>query len=281
LSWGIPFPFSPDHVVYVWFDALVNYISAVGFGYDDKRFKKYWPAEIHLIGKDILRQHAIYWPIMLKALGLEPPAKIFAHGWWMVGEDKMSKSKGNVVDPRQVVKDFGVDAYRYFLLREVNLGSDGNFSYDALTQRYNSDLANDLGNLVHRTTTMIEKYFDGDAAKLNSKITNHNINQKLAGIHSELDSDFQDLNLSGCLVKIWELINIANKHVEETRPWELSRENRSEELKIFISDLYLVLKEVAGLLEPFIPETSAKISAILNSQIIKKGEPLFPRREIK
>ncbi|MBU1006056.1 MAG: methionine--tRNA ligase, partial [Candidatus Omnitrophica bacterium] len=161
LSWGIDMPFSKDHVTYVWFDALLNYIAACGYGADEAKFKKFWPADIHVIGKDILRMHAVNWPIMLHAAGLEMPKTIFAHGWWKIGGDKMSKSKGNVVDPLEMADKYGIDAYRFFLLKEVSFGADGSFSEEALVSRINSDLANDLGNLLHRTLSMIDKYCSG------------------------------------------------------------------------------------------------------------------------
>jgi methionyl-tRNA synthetase len=284
LTWGIPLPFSPDHVTYVWFDALVNYISAVGeFDRLGKYNSRWWPADLHLIGKDILRQHAIYWPIMLHALDIQPPKTIFAHGWWLIGESKMSKSKGNVVSPMEMVEKFGIDVYRYFLLRDVPFGLDGSFSEEAIVKRLNSDLANDLGNLVYRTLTMIEKYFAGrilaekieiknsQAKAIEAKIKELNLN-----ISSNLGKD-SNYNFSYALENIWELINLANKYIEDTKPWNLLKENKFAELKEFIFVLVEVIRKVEEAISPFMPQTAQLIKAQLGDKEIKKGKPLFPR----
>jgi methionyl-tRNA synthetase len=288
LSWGIPLPFSPNHVTYVWFDALINYISAVGsFDAQDKYQSKWWPADLHLIGKDILRQHAIYWPIMLRALEIEPPKCIFAHGWWMIGEDKMSKSKGNVVNPIEMVHKFGVDVYRYFLLRDVPFGLDGNFSEEAIIKRFNGDLANDLGNLVYRTLTMIEKYYQGSIPQIIiNEVQFDEAGERIKKAISMLDQEVYaswainyDLSLS--LEKIWKLINLANKYVEETKPWNLAKENKTEELKAFIRLLVEVIRKVAREVYPFMPGTSGSIIQQVGEDTIKKGNPLFPRIDTK
>jgi len=288
LNWGIPLPFSSEHVTYVWFDALINYISAVGsFDAESKYHSDWWPADIHLIGKDILRQHAIYWPIILKALGIEMPRTIFAHGWWLVGESKMSKSRGNVVSPLDMVANFGVDTYKYFLLRNVPFGLDGNFSEDAMAKRFNSDLANDLGNLVYRTLTMIEKYYQGDIPDADtSNIQNHrakDIIEKIELLPNEigirLSAGF-DLNFSSALEESWKLINLANKYIEDTKPWNLVKENKTEELKSFIRLLVDVLREVAEQIYPFMPQTAESIKEQLGKDKIKKGKPLFPRIDL-
>ncbi|MFC1804375.1 methionine--tRNA ligase [Candidatus Omnitrophota bacterium] len=289
LSWGIPVPFSPDHVVYVWFDALINYISAVGsFDAKGKYSSKWWPADLHLIGKDILRQHAIYWPIMLRALDIECPKTIFAHGWWMIGEDKMSKSLGNVTSPVDMVNEFGIDVYRYFLLRDVSFGLDGNFSRNAIIKRFNSDLANDLGNLVYRTLTMCEKYFKGDIPVALDTIKDKHaeaIREKIAHLNEEISSGRglggPDFDFSHPLEKIWELINMANKHIEDTKPWNLAKENKTEELKGFIALLLAVIREVAHQIAPFMPRTREAIVKQIGRDKIKKGKPLFPRIDNK
>ncbi len=279
LSWGIPLPFSREHVTYVWFDALINYISAVGsFDAEGNYHSQWWPADLHLIGKDILRQHAIYWPIILHALNTEPPKTIFAHGWWLIGESKMSKSRGNVVSPLDMAANFGVDTYRYFLLRDVPFGLDGNFSEDAIIKRFNSDLANDLGNLVYRTLTMIEKYFQGaipDKGKLDEQ--GRQIDEKIKAFPTEIASAMNIPNFSLALEYSWGLINMANKYIEDTKPWNLVKENKAEELKSFIRLLVDVIREVADQICPFMPQTAESIIEQLGKDKIKKGKPLFPR----
>ncbi len=286
LSWGISLPFAPDHVTYVWFDALINYISAVGtFDEGGKYASKWWQEDVnivHLIGKDILRQHAVYWPIMLHALEIRQPTTVFAHGWWLISDTKMSKSRGNVVNPIDVVNRFGLDTYRYFLLRDVPFGLDGNFSEDAIIKRFNSDLANDLGNLVYRTLTMIEKYYQGSVpgldineARLNA--AGEEIKRKLNSLPS-LDIG-ADLSFSAVLTKIWEVINMANKYVEDIKPWNLAKENKSDELRAFIRLLVEVIRGVGEGVSPFMPRTAASIEEQLGREKINKGKPLFPRIE--
>jgi len=281
LSWGIPLPFSPDHVTYVWFDALINYISALGYPADFTKFDAFWPSVLHLIGKDILRQHAVIWPIMLHAAGLPAPRRIFAHGWWQVGAEKMSKSLGNVVNPLDVIDEFGIDVYRYFLLRDVPFGLDGVFSREALIKRFNGDLANDLGNLVYRTLTMSEKYAGGriPAVRENRVLpaSGASILSKLERLPESIDTALDKLDFIAALQSIWEVIGDANRFVEETKPWNLKKEGKTEELEDFLSVMFRVLRQTAAELAPFMPQTSARILSQLKDDRVAKGDPLFPR----
>ncbi len=299
MSWGIEVPFDKNFVTYVWFDALINYISGIGYPGDISRMERYWPADLHVIGKDILRHHAVYWPIMLHALGLNPPKTIFAHGWWIVKGEKMSKSKGNVVDPIALIDKYGIDAYRYFLLREVPFGLDGAFSEEALVTRYNNDLANDIGNLLNRTLTMVEKYFEGKVPACNGIAA---LKEKSVALAPELEKRISALDFAGALSKIWEVVNTANKLIEDSKPWALAKENKTDELRSLLYSLLESLRIVALSIYPFMPATSKSIMKQLGIEedpskmkfsdvntwgVLKEGlkvnksAPLFPRIEVK
>ena len=307
LSWGISLPFDPDYVTYVWVDALVNYISVIGYPADLDRFNEIWPADYHLVGKDILTTHAVYWSTLLMALELKLPKTLFAHGWWMVESEKMSKSRRNVVDPNAIIDEFGADAFRYFLLREVPFGQDGNFSRDAFIQRYNSDLANDLGNLVSRTLTMIEQFGGGVIPKpsfAGSHREEEEIKEIALGLFDPVEQAINRLEFHRALSEIWKLVDRANLYIEQMAPWSLAkRKQEREKLDTVLYTATEALRYIARYLAPFMPRTSEKIIRqlaidsippdALNDRSkfgswggslpigspISKGQPLFPRTE--
>jgi methionyl-tRNA synthetase len=259
-TWGIPVKNDPRHVIYVWVDALVNYISALGYGRgDESLLEKYWPADFHLVGKDILRFHSVYWPTMLMALGLELPKSIYAHGWWTVEGQKMSKSTGNVVDPFRLTDIFGVEQVKYFLLREVSFGLDGDFSYKALIHRINGDLANDFGNLVTRSLQMVVRYFDGEIKAPGALTEEENkIHAILKASAEEYCLRMNEMSFSKALAAAWELVGALNKYIDESKPWALAKEGDAHLATV----LYTVadgLATIANMITPFMPETAKKL----------------------
>ncbi|MDQ7056196.1 MAG: methionine--tRNA ligase [Persephonella sp.] len=297
VKWGIPVPFDPEHTIYVWFDALTNYLTGVGYPDNSEMFKAFWPADVHVVGKDILRFHAVYWPAFLMSAGLDVPDKVFAHGWWTVEGHKMSKSLGNVVDPFEAAEKYGVDQLRYFLLREVPFGLDGDFSEKAVIGRINSDLANDLGNLFSRTLSMINKFSKGVVKKGEDLTELEKEYQELYQYTLDrYDRFMKNLEFSRALETVWEFIDFLNKYIVKTEPWKLNKEGNS-----YLNTVLYILADglllVVYLLSPFMPDKMRQALEYIGigelptalspfsypekTEVKKKIKPLFPRVEVK
>ena len=303
-DWGIPVPGDEKHVIYVWFDALTNYLTPIGFLDDAEKFKKFWPADLHLVGKEIVRFHTIIWGCILMALGIELPKKVYGHGWLVIGGDKMSKSKGNVVDPMLLIDEFSADAIRYFLLREITLGQDGNFNRDALITRINADLANDLGNLLHRTLNMIGKFQQGILFEsIGETEVDKSLKQMAVDTAKNYRQLMEDMKISDAVKIVWQFISRTNKYIDETMPWKLAKdETQKQNLSNVLYNLAESLRIISILISPYMPTTAKKIHEQLKistlfeeikledaeifgklekNHEVGKPEQLFPRIEIK
>jgi methionyl-tRNA synthetase len=302
-DWGIKMKNNPKHVLYVWVDALTNYISALGYATDDDTlFKKYWPADVHIVGKEIIRFHGIYWPIFLKALGLEMPKKIYAHSWLVMKDGKMSKSVGNVIYPEDLIERYGLDVLKYYLLRTMQYSSDSVFTPEDFIDRYNYDLCNDLGNLLNRTIGMINKYYDGNITV--NYAEKNEVDDELEAFTvnaiDEFEKNMDNFYISNALMELWKIVSRTNKYIDETTPWILAKEENSEKLKSVMYHLAENLRKIAILLIPFMPSSAENIFVQLglndeklktweslkpydlipeNTKVVSKGEPLFMRKD--
>ena len=304
VKWAIPVADDPEHTIYVWFDALHNYLTGIGYDWNEERYKKFWPPTVHLIGKDILRFHAVFWPAFLMAAGFSLPRTVFGHGWWLKDETKMSKSKGNVLDPYIILKTFGTDSLRYFLLREIPIGLDGNFSHEGFVHRVNSDLANDLGNLCQRTLTMIANYFSGTIEHMDEENTlDAALRTEMENLKKSVFKHYEDYAINRALDEVWVYINSVNKYLAENEPWKLAKdETQKNRLARVLYQAAAAIRAIAYLIFPVMPDSANKIWAYLGEPdsipsesyedldfhnlktgrtIQKPAEPLFPRVDLK
>jgi methionyl-tRNA synthetase len=298
-AWGVPLPWDPKHVCYVWFDALTNYVTAAGYADDPERFERTWPADVHFIGKDILRFHAIYWPAMLMAAGVAPPRQVWAHGFITVGGEKMSKSKLTGIHPFDLVDHFGVDAYRYYFLREIQFGQDGSFSWESMLDRYNADLANGLGNLASRVLAMIDQYFEGELPEATDPAASGDLPQVVSQAVARYDDLVHQVTLSPAIGAVWDVVARANQYLVEREPWALAKDpHRRGELASVLYASAEVLRILAALASPFMPRAAARLweqlghpepleeqrlpaaaswGGLVPGTRVRRGEPLFPR----